>query len=322
MSTEIVEKIEGIGPISGDKLAKAGIRTLNDLRGMEADKVHESTGIATSRLISWQSMATLQQVDGIDSQFSEALVKIGIVDLRSLAEANSHNIHEKIQILQDKGTINKIASIENISLWQERASKISTTQTIKIEARKAAKYDTKLTVLGKQRETAIKNALADTKGRISKQEWAKHFGTNFSAYEDAESHMPRGMSCVVPIVSAREVREARKSSKAYALDRAKDILRRVGKKKPTDKEARELIVQQNKQIQKLNLSLTEKSAEMREYIDQGKEDERDLLLKQILHKNAEMASGRELSGAPQELSTAEKQIKTHQYYHFLNRAWK
>ena len=86
---ELRDKIEGIGPTYEKRLAEAGIRTLDDLRHMNTDNVHEITGISIRLLKIWQSMAALQRVEGITPQFSEALVKLGITDLKKLVGADA-----------------------------------------------------------------------------------------------------------------------------------------------------------------------------------------------------------------------------------------
>jgi len=124
MVTEIAGKIEGIGPIYADRLARVGISTLEQLRRMDIEDMHEETGISLRNLTNWQSMAMLQQVEGIDSQFSEALVKMGVVDIRALVDAMPEAISENLRDFQEKGVIPQIASEDEIRLWQERASVI------------------------------------------------------------------------------------------------------------------------------------------------------------------------------------------------------
>lgn len=124
MQTEIVDKIEGIGSAYGDRLAQAGMKTLEDLREVDIDGAHEKTGISASKLTAWQSMAMLQQVEGIGPQFSEALVKMGVVDFRALMDTMPEAIFENLRNFQEKGVIPKIASMDEIGLWQERASQI------------------------------------------------------------------------------------------------------------------------------------------------------------------------------------------------------
>ncbi|UZE92552.1 MAG: DUF4332 domain-containing protein [Methanosarcinales archaeon] len=121
---ELRDKIEGIGPGYEKRLAEAEIRTLDDLRYMNVDKVHEQTGISIRSLKAWQSMAVLQRVEGIDSQFSEALVKIGITDLAKLVDADPEQIFAGITELQQKGTIPNTATLEEIKGWQDRVPQI------------------------------------------------------------------------------------------------------------------------------------------------------------------------------------------------------
>lgn len=124
MQTDIADKIEGIGPAYADRLAQVGIRTLEDLRGMDIQGTHEKTGISPRNLINWQSMAILQQVEGIDPQFSEALVRMEVVDFRALMDTMPEAILENLGNFQEKGVIPRIASLDEIRLWQERASQI------------------------------------------------------------------------------------------------------------------------------------------------------------------------------------------------------
>jgi len=121
---ELRDKIEGIGPRYEERLAEAGIRTLDDLRHMSTDNIHETTGISIRLLKTWQSMAVLQRVDGITSQFSEALVKIGITDLKKLVDANPEQISDKITELHKQRIIPNTATPEEIKGWQDQASEI------------------------------------------------------------------------------------------------------------------------------------------------------------------------------------------------------
>lgn len=121
---ELRDKIEGIGPRYEERLAEAGIRTLDDLRHMSTEDVHETTGISIGLLKTWQSMAVLQRVEGITPQFSEALVKIGITDLKKLVDVNPVQISDKITELHKQRVIPNTATSEEIKGWQDQASEI------------------------------------------------------------------------------------------------------------------------------------------------------------------------------------------------------
>ena len=121
---ELRDKIEGIGLRYEERLKKAGIRTIEDLRNMNVDDVHEITSISTVLLKAWKSMAVLQRVEEITPQFSEALVKIGISDLEKLVSTNTQQISEKITELQKQGIIPHTVIPEEIRAWQDMASEI------------------------------------------------------------------------------------------------------------------------------------------------------------------------------------------------------
>jgi hypothetical protein len=121
---ELSDKIQGIGPKYEEKLAEAEVKTLDNLQYMDINNVHEITGISRSLLETYQAMAILQRVMGINSQFSEALVKIGITDLRKLVDGSPESISIKIIELHDQGIIPNTATPEEIWGWQDRASEI------------------------------------------------------------------------------------------------------------------------------------------------------------------------------------------------------
>lgn len=131
--TEIVSKIEGIGPVYGEKLAKIGIKTSDDLRRMNINNVRERTQISKKQLVKWQGMAILQQVRRIDHQISEVLVYGGITNLQKLVDANPNKI---LQIIKDarwpkEGRKNpipddydRVITLEDVLEWQREASTI------------------------------------------------------------------------------------------------------------------------------------------------------------------------------------------------------
>lgn len=126
---EIVPKIEGIGPKYGRKFTKIGIKTLDDLRGMNINKVYRKTGISKKKLMKWQAMAVLQEVRGIDRQISEVLVKGGITDLRKLAREKPKKIlrmikdarepREAYNIIPDD--YDRVITLADVRKWQREA---------------------------------------------------------------------------------------------------------------------------------------------------------------------------------------------------------
>ncbi|MBA7647606.1 hypothetical protein ES703_55382 [subsurface metagenome] len=131
--TEIISKIEGIGPIYGKKLAKVGIKTLDDLQKMRVHSAHAKTGISVRQLTKWKSMSDLQQVGGIDNQISEVLVvRARVTDLHALAAANPNYLLRKIRearrprrmynIIPD--TYTRVITLAEVKAWQNEARRI------------------------------------------------------------------------------------------------------------------------------------------------------------------------------------------------------
>lgn len=126
---EIIPKIEGIGPIYGKKLAKARIKTLDDLRRMNIDNAHRKTMISKIRLAKWQGMAILQQVSGIDHQISEVLVAGGITDLQKLVDEKPKRILQMIKDAREPrearnpipDTYKRVITLADVREWQREA---------------------------------------------------------------------------------------------------------------------------------------------------------------------------------------------------------
>lgn len=128
-TNELAQKIEGIGPKYGERLAKVGIKTLEDLRRMSIDDIHRKTEISKIRLAKWQAMAVLQWVSGIDHQISEVLVRGGITDLQKLIDQEPNRILQMIKDAREpKEAYNiipddydRVITLADVREWQREA---------------------------------------------------------------------------------------------------------------------------------------------------------------------------------------------------------
>ena len=82
MAKKITE-IEGIGPVFQEKLAAAGVTTVEGLLEAGASKsgrkqIAADSGIDESRLLVWVNMADLFRIKGVASQFAELLKAAGV----------------------------------------------------------------------------------------------------------------------------------------------------------------------------------------------------------------------------------------------------
>lgn len=92
-----IEEIEGIGPVMAEKLAKAEIKTTNDLLDTCSDKkgrssTSELTGCSTTQLLKWVNMADLMRISGVGQEFSELLEAAGVDTVKELRNRNAANL--------------------------------------------------------------------------------------------------------------------------------------------------------------------------------------------------------------------------------------
>lgn len=122
--------IEGIGPVFQEKLAKAGITTVEGLLKEGASRKGRSslaaaTGIDEHKILGWVNMADLFRIKGIAGQFAELLVAAGVDTIKELATRNAGNLHAKISEINAGGNLTSIVpSEERINDFIEQAKKL------------------------------------------------------------------------------------------------------------------------------------------------------------------------------------------------------
>lgn len=125
-----VEKIEGIGPIAGEALRNAGIRTVNDLLEAGAEKraraaLAERTGISEVRLLKYVNMADLFRINGVASQYAELLECAGVDTVKELKHRNPENLAAKMaDVNEEKGLVRRAPSVTVVNDWITQAKKL------------------------------------------------------------------------------------------------------------------------------------------------------------------------------------------------------
>jgi predicted flap endonuclease-1-like 5' DNA nuclease len=93
-----IDAIEGIGPVFKEKLAKAGVKTVEGLLQHGAaksgrKKIADASGIDEGKILDWVNMADLFRIKGIASQFAELLKAAGVDTVKELRNRNAENLH-------------------------------------------------------------------------------------------------------------------------------------------------------------------------------------------------------------------------------------
>ena len=129
MSKKITE-IEGIGPVYQEKLAKAGVKTVEDLLEAGASKagrkkIAEESGLDESRILVWVNMADLFRIKGVASQFAELLKAAGVDTVKELRNRNAENLHAKlVEVQEEKKITRTVPALSQVEDFIEQAKKL------------------------------------------------------------------------------------------------------------------------------------------------------------------------------------------------------
>lgn len=92
-----IDEIEGIGPATKAKLARAEIKTTADLLTLCADKksravIASVTECSESQILKWTNMADLMRISGVGEEYSELLEASGVDTVKELRNRNAANL--------------------------------------------------------------------------------------------------------------------------------------------------------------------------------------------------------------------------------------
>lgn len=127
-----VTLVEGIGPVYADRLARAGIRTVDDLMRAPTDRIADAAAVHEIRADEWQSMARLLQVPAIGPQYAETLVHAGIRTREQLANQDPAMLAARIRRMdQARRMYGRRTDVgpETVHGWIEAARRSARSQT-------------------------------------------------------------------------------------------------------------------------------------------------------------------------------------------------
>ena len=129
MSKKITE-IEGIGPAYQEKLAAAGVKTVEGLLELGASKsgrkkIAEDSGLDESQILVWVNMADLFRIKGVASQFEELLKAAGVDTVKELRTRNAENLHAKlVEVQEEKKITRTVPALSQVTDFIEQAKKL------------------------------------------------------------------------------------------------------------------------------------------------------------------------------------------------------
>jgi len=125
-----IEKIEGIGPKSGDALRKAGVRTVEDLLDAGANRnsraeLATKSGMSDVRILKCVNMADLFRINGVAGQYAELLKCAGVDTVKELMHRNAENLAVTMaNVNEAKNLVRRPPSSKVVSDWIAQAKKL------------------------------------------------------------------------------------------------------------------------------------------------------------------------------------------------------
>lgn len=125
-----IEKIEGIGPKTGEALRNAGVKTVENLLDVAADKksraaLAQKTGLSEARILKCVNMADLFRINGVASQYAELLECAGVDTVNELKHRNPENLAAAMaEVNGAKNLVRRPPSSAVVSDWVAQAKKL------------------------------------------------------------------------------------------------------------------------------------------------------------------------------------------------------
>jgi predicted flap endonuclease-1-like 5' DNA nuclease len=122
-----INEIEGIGASHAEKLAAAGITTVEGLLEAGATShgriaLEEKTGISHHHLLKLVNQADLFRVQGVGRQYAELLRAAGVDTVLELAQRRGDHLHAKLVEINEKHHhVKELPSQEHVIKWVEQA---------------------------------------------------------------------------------------------------------------------------------------------------------------------------------------------------------
>lgn len=125
-----ITMIESIGPAMKEKLAAAGVTTVEGLLEKGATKagrksISDASGLDESKILVWVNMADLFRINGIASQFAELLKAAGVDTVKELRNRNPENLHAAlVQTQEEKGLTRVVPAASKVADFVEQAKSL------------------------------------------------------------------------------------------------------------------------------------------------------------------------------------------------------
>ncbi len=130
-----IVSIEGIGPVYAEKLAGAGIKTVEALLDKGAGRkgredLAELTGITEKLILEWVNLADLMRIKGIGEEYGDLLEEAGVDTVKELKNRNPENLYKAmVETNQEKKLVRRVPTLKEVQKWVAEAAQLESRVT-------------------------------------------------------------------------------------------------------------------------------------------------------------------------------------------------
>lgn len=127
MANKKIEDVEGIGPVTGEKLRAAGVKDTDSLlenarTPKQRKELAEKAGLSDKQVLKFANMVDLYRISGVGSEYAELLEAAGVDTVPELARRNAANLTTAMtEVNEQKKLTRRVPTETEVSKWIAQA---------------------------------------------------------------------------------------------------------------------------------------------------------------------------------------------------------
>ena len=127
MANKKIEDVEGIGPVTGEKLRAAGVKDTDSLlenarTPKQRKELAEKAGLTEKQVLKFTNMVDLYRISGVGSEYAELLEAAGVDTVPELARRNAANLTTAMtEVNEQKKLTRRVPTETEVSKWIAQA---------------------------------------------------------------------------------------------------------------------------------------------------------------------------------------------------------
>jgi len=125
-----IDEVEGIGPVTGEKLRAAGVNTTDDLLSLGKTtklraELAKKSGLSEKQILKFANMVDLFRIKGVGAEFAELLEAAGVDTVPELAMRKAENLTKKMEEVNEaKKLCRRTPSLKEVTEWIAHAKEL------------------------------------------------------------------------------------------------------------------------------------------------------------------------------------------------------